>query len=209
MPLFQATSKLILFLSDCAGNISAFPQIAFRFLLYITAAVLLTTAPISEAYSQTDAVHEYDLKATFLYKLVKFIEWPEAAFNDTEGSFVICILGEDPFGEMIERYRGREVFGRMLVIRRVKELSDKIKYHVLFISLSEREKLSSILKTVKESPVLTVGDTEGFCRQGGIVNFVLKNNRISFETNVKAADRAGLKIRSKLLRLSTIVETAH
>ncbi|MCP4715614.1 MAG: YfiR family protein [Deltaproteobacteria bacterium] len=209
MPLPKTTSKQILLLTNCAGNISALTQKAFRTLLYIIAAFLLLSACISNAYSQPDAVKEYDLKATFLYKLINFIEWPEAAFNDSEANFNLCILGDDPFGNMLERYRGKKVFGRMLVIHKTRELSDKIKYHALFIKISEREKQLSILKTVKDFPVLTVGDTEGFCQRGGIINLTLKEDKIRFEINVEAADQAGLKVRSKLLRLSTIVETEN
>jgi len=43
---------------------------------------------------------------------------------------------------------------------------------------------------------LTGRDRKDFIEQGRTINFVLENDRVQFEVNPKAADRAGLKISS-------------
>ena len=47
--------------------------------------------------SPVRAESEYDVKAAYLYKFTKFVEWPEAAFASAEAPFVIGVIGRDPF----------------------------------------------------------------------------------------------------------------
>ena len=77
--------------------------------------------------------------------------------------------------------------------------------HILFISSSEEERLAKIIETLKDSSILTVGEVKQFAQRGGIINFIVKENKIRFEINVDAAERAKLKISSKLLKLAIIV----
>lgn len=55
--------------------------------------------------------------------------------------------------------------------------------------------------------MLTVGEDGVFTQCGGIINFVKEDNRVRFEVNVSAAERAGLKISSRLLALARIVRS--
>jgi len=51
-----------------------------------------------------------------------------------------------------------------------------------------------------------VSDTDGFAKRGGVANFVTVDDKIRFVINKKAADAAGLKISSRLLRIAQVVE---
>jgi len=94
------------------------------------------------------------------------------------------------------------VGSRKLTVMRTDSLARPAGCQVLFISRSERERVPQILAAVKGSPVLTVGDTKGFADDGVIINFVLEGSKVRFEINTDSADRAGLKISSKLLQLA-------
>jgi hypothetical protein len=94
---------------------------------------------------------------------------------------------------------------RKLEIRRVDRIEDLQRCHILFISESEKENLSQIFVKVSDWPVLTVSDMEGFAKRGGIINFITVEKKIHFEINVDVAERSGLRISSKLLRLAKIV----
>ncbi|HEX4499515.1 MAG TPA: YfiR family protein [Thermoanaerobaculia bacterium] len=144
---------------------------------------------------------EYDVKAAFLYNFTKFVDWPAAAFPDAT-SLKVCLLGEDPFGRSLQAVAGEPVENRKLVIVRADAPPKPGGCQVLFISRSEREKLPQILAALKDSPVLTVGDTKGFVDQGVIINFILEGSKVRFEINTDAADKAGLKVSSKLLQLA-------
>ena len=62
--------------------------------------------------------------------------------------------------------------------------------------------MHQILQDLQNAPVLTVADTGGFLDHGGIINFVLEGSKVRFEISQEAAERAGIKISSKLMRLA-------
>lgn len=172
----------------------------------VAAVIVMATwcALASAAGAQTPSEHL--IKAAFLYNFAKFVEWPAKAFPSAKTPLTICILGEDPFGsDLDETIDGETVNERKLVAKRVKRVQDGEPCHVLFISSSEKERLPEVLGAVKRSSMLTVGETERFAKLGGIINFTLEENKVRFEINVDAADRAGLKISSKLLKLARVI----
>lgn len=148
---------------------------------------------------------EYDLKAAFLFNFVKFVEWPPSAFSGDRAPVTLCVYGEDPFGPTLDGViQGERVGERSLLVRRPDSLDDLGACHVLFISRSESERLGEVLARVAGKPVLTVADTDGFLQAGGIINFVLEGSKVRFLINQKAAERNGLRISSRLLRLAMI-----
>jgi hypothetical protein len=167
-----------------------------RALLLLLALLLAVPALLG---AQTAA--EYDVKAAFLYNFTKFVDWPPEAFPDPN-SLRICVLGEDPFGKSLQAVTDEQVGGHRLIVTRTESFARPAGCQVLFISRSERERLPQILAAVKDSPVLTVGDTNGFAERGVIINFVLEGSKVRFEINTKSADRAGIRISSKLLQLA-------
>jgi hypothetical protein len=144
---------------------------------------------------------EYDVKAAFLYNFTKFVDWPSSAFPDPS-NLKICVLGDDPFGKSLRSVAGEQVGNHKLTVMQTDSLAKPAGCQILFISRSEREHLSQILASVKGFPVLTVGDTKGFADDGVIINFVLEGSKVRFEINTESADRAGIRISSKLLQLA-------
>ena len=154
--------------------------------------------------------HEYQVKAALLYNFSKFVDWPETSFQNAAAPIIIGILGNDPFGNHLDRtIKNKTVNGRSLTIHRFKKLDDLTPCHILFISPSEKKHLSEVLDKLKTWHVLTVSDMKNFSRSGGMINLITEVNRIRFEINIDAADQGGLKISSQLLKLSKIVRTNH
>lgn len=159
-----------------------------------------------ETRAQTFVPREYQLKAVFLFNFAQFVEWPPTAFPEAGAPIYIGVLGDDPFGPILEQVvRGETIHHRRLVIKRSRQLEDLKACHLLFISRSEEGQLAQILAGVAGASILTVGETEQFAHRGGVINFTLQENKIRFEINLHAAERAGLKISSKLLQLATVV----
>ena len=148
---------------------------------------------------------EYDLKAAFLFNFVKFVEWPPDAFPGDRAPLTLCVYGKDPFGSALDSVvQGERVGERSLLVRRPDSLDGLGGCHVLFVSRSETERLGEVLTRTGGRPVLTVSDTDGFLQAGGVINFVLEGSKVRFLINQKAAERNGLRISSKLLRLAMI-----
>lgn len=156
--------------------------------------------------AEPPAAPEYLIKAAFLYNFTKFVEWPPEAFKDGVSPINLCILGTDPFGKALRSISDKTVKGRKLNIKYPTRVEEITGCHVLFIGASERENLRQIMSFLKGSAILTVSDTEKFAERGGIINFIMVENKIKFEINPDAAQQCGLKISSQLLRLARIVK---
>lgn len=147
--------------------------------------------------------NEYQVKAAFLYNFAKFVDWPAEALGGSNGTLVIGVIGDDPFGGALDQaINGKTVNGRALVVRRLKWGQDLRFCHILFISASERKHLPQIIQSLRGASVLTVGDMGQFNQEGGIINFVLEASKVRFEINSRGADQAQLRISSKLLALA-------
>jgi hypothetical protein len=149
---------------------------------------------------------EYEVKAAFLYNFIKYVEWPEKVFPSRETPLTIGILGEDPFGDLLDKaIEGKKSNGRKIVVRRHDQLQNLKDCHLIFISRSERGRLNALLGELRGATILTVSETERFAERGGIINFKMQGEKVRFEINIKAAESAGLKISSKLLSVATVI----
>ena len=163
--------------------------------------LMLLTASVAQAAEP--AVEEYQVKAAFLFNFAKFIEWPASAFQSADEPICICVFGKNPFGPALEdAVRGNTVGGRGFVVREVSSARQAAPCHILFVESSKQKQVRQLCEELKEFSILTVGDTEGFTANGGVINFKLKDARVRFEIAVDAAERAKLRISSKLLSLA-------
>lgn len=148
---------------------------------------------------------EYQVKAEFIERFTRFIEWPRGTPN---GPFIIGVLGTDPFRGFLDKMAtGRKIKGRPIEIRRFRDLAAVESCHVLFISSSERGRLPAVLTRTASHPILTVADSEGFASSGVLVNFYTSGDTVRFEMNEAAIERSGLRVSAKLLKLARLVET--
>jgi hypothetical protein len=148
----------------------------------------------------------HQVKAVFLFNFTQFIEWPERSFLVEDSPFVIGIVGDDPFGEFLdETVAGEQVNGRPVVVRRYRAVSDSVRCHILFLNLTGRKEIESVITAARGNSILTVGDNDAFIELGGMVRFVQDRNRVKFQINQNAAVSEKLNISSKLLRLAEVV----
>jgi hypothetical protein len=165
--------------------------------------LILAVFVVTEGRAEEQLFDEYKVKSVFLLNITNFVRWPEDAFTTPATPFKIVILGDDPFKWILDKtVKGESVQGRPIVIERHQSHEGVPPCHLLFISSSLKRKVPAILAEMKQARTLTVADFPGFCRQGGMINLVFRNNRVQIETNAKEAEQAGLQINSKLLRIS-------
>jgi hypothetical protein len=171
--------------------------------LWVLGAILML---VGGARAQSATAGEYQVKAAFLYNFAKFIEWPPSGFRDATAPLQICILGRDPFGQGLrDLVSTKTVNGRKFEVDYLVDMQLARACHILFIASSEKARVKQILERMRGTVALTVGDTEGFAEQGGMIDFVLDNDRVVFEVNRNAAEQAGLKVSSKLLSVARVV----
>jgi len=171
----------------------------------VTIAVCFLALAVSAA-AQSARAPEYEVKAAFLYNFAKFVEWPSRAFPGPTTPFQICVLNRDPFRDALSNIvQGKSSSGRPIVSRAVQSPADARSCQVLFISQSDPEILKQAVERLRDLPVLTVGESDDFLRLGGMINFVLEQDRVRFEINLEAAERHHLKLSSKLLAVARVV----
>jgi hypothetical protein len=149
---------------------------------------------------------EYNLKAVFLFNFTKFVEWPADAFPDEKSPLELCILGENLIGPSLDAVVANETWnGRPIAVRRLARGADPQGCHMLFLDRAEREHQAEILAGLRGSNVLSIGETDRFLKDGGLIRFFLEVKRVRFEVNLPAVEKTPIKISSKLLRLAKLM----
>lgn len=176
------------------------------YLICLTLAVVLPSR--AQNNDPTDS-SEYLIKAGFTYNFAKLMDWPAGAFAQADSPIVIGVLGVDPFnGTLDQVLKGKQANGRSFEVRHLKWGADFKGCNILFVSNSETAHIDELLRAVKGLPILTIGETPGFAQRGGIINFIVADNRVRFEINDDAAKQAGINISSRLLSLAVPVHGA-
>jgi hypothetical protein len=150
---------------------------------------------------------EFQVKSLFLFNFAKYVDWPSNTFAAADAPIMIGLIGDGKFGsDLAKTVEGKNVDGRPILIRQIQTPEEMEKCHILFIRSSEKTGLAEILGRLKTRPVLTVGETDHFVEQGGVINFVKKEGKIRLEINLDAARQANLQISSKLLNVADVVK---
>jgi uncharacterized protein DUF4154 len=166
---------------------------------------LVIGALLAGAVAGWSSTPEYQVKAAFLYNFAKFVEWPAGAAGPT-APIVICVIGHDPFGAVLDQtVQSKTINGRPLAVKRPADPAGLRSCRILFVGSSEGDQLPGLLKMAERAGILTVGDMDGFPRMGGMIGFVLEDNKVRFEVNVDAVERARIRISSQLLQLARVV----
>ncbi len=174
--------------------------------LIVLKILFLCTIFLLSQVNANPSATDTEVKAAFLCQFPQFIDWPDSAFADSNSPFVIGVLGDDPFGSTLDNMvKAKTVNGRKLVIKRSNSIDNLRNCQIVFVSSSEKNRVSRIIDRFKGSNSLMVSDIDGFAKMGGVIGFVYRNNKIALEINLEAAKRSKLKISSNLLRLAKIV----
>jgi uncharacterized protein DUF4154 len=163
--------------------------------------VLSLSGLLGTAAAETDRPTDYQVKAAFLYNFAKFVKWPEETVAGPR--FVVVVVGEDPFGDSLDRaFAGKTVLGRPVEVRRTHDVRQAGGAHIVFIGASERSRLGPILSALRGGNALTVGDMDRFADGGGMIGFRLKDATVRFEVNLREVKQARLQMSSQLIKLA-------
>jgi hypothetical protein len=156
-------------------------------------------------YPESGGPPEYQVKAAFIFNFAKYVDWPPESFPSKDSPVTLCIIGRDPFGAALATIEGRNVHGRPLRIRRSVAADDAGGCHIAYLSESEERRIPGILKAIGTQPVLTMSDVEGFAESGGSVGLFVAEERLQFDANFTALQRANLKASAQALKLARTV----
>jgi hypothetical protein len=151
-------------------------------------------APTEEARSKVEAA--------FLRNFARYVSWPPQAFDGEQSPWTVCVLGEDHFGDALpDMLRGRVEQGRPFEVRRAESLEALPVCHILFVAIANAGQRRSVLRRVRDMPVLTVGSADDFLAEGGVIR-LQAGERMQMSVNLDQARSASLGIPTKLLEVS-------
>ena len=179
------------------------PTFAFRFplLFFLILVGLICQLGISRA----ETTGEYQVKAAFFYHFANFVDWPDSTFTATKGHLRICVMGQDPFGPILDATLSKKtVRGHQFEILRNPPTTQLQHCHVLYLPASASSKMRALRLHVAKKDVLTVGETLDFMKDGGMIKFFINAQKVQFAVNTDAVNQTQLKISSKFLRLAKI-----
>jgi hypothetical protein len=170
-------------------------------------ALVILSASARAAAADEYQADEYRVKAAFLYNFAKFVEWPPQVFRSPSDPIVIGVLGKNPFGDALSgAVAGKTLGGRAFQIREIADAQQAAGCQIVFVSASERKHLAPLFARIGNSAILTVGETDNFAAEGGIINFKIEAGSVRLQINVEAARKQQLHISVKLLSLAEIVD---
>ena len=153
-------------------------------------------------YSESESA----VKAAFIYNFGILVKWPSSRFTNAEDPMVIGIVGRDPFeGGLGSTLNSRKVGSHPLQVKNVRITDVNTMRGCCILFVAEANYLSSVIASVKGSPVLVVGEDEDFASQGGMIGFIVRNHRVKLEINTEAINQGHLSIPSDLLAIAKIV----
>jgi hypothetical protein len=172
-----------------------------RVLAWVISFAFLTVT--TTGFSSEPVGKEYQVKAAFLYNFAKFVEWPAHRFEEASSPIVIGVFGGNPFGGELERLtRDRTINGRPIVVRVIQSASAARGTHLLFFSADADNRFPDLREALRAAGTLTVGESDGFGRHGGMINFVPEGDKLRFEINIGETSGAGLKMSAQLQKLA-------
>ncbi len=171
----------------------------------VGAAVVVVTQRPGHA-AEADQVNVLELKAAFIVNFLRFVDWPPEHVPASDRPYVVAVLSDRDLERAVRAASaGQNVEGRGIAVRAVSSVDEAGDAHLLFIGGTEERRLGSLVQQLSGQQVLTVGDTPGYGQAGVMLNLFVANQRVQFEANTTAASRAGIQLRSSLLRLARIV----
>ena len=172
----------------------------------LTLGVVTVLALLGQSLSFAQAVSEYQVKAAYLYNFAKFVEWPSRDFPSPSAPLRFCVLNDQAFESTLNQIvKGKVVGSHPASVVSVQNGEQSRSCHVLFINSSQARETQHILEVLRDTNVLTVGETKGFVEEGGMISFVLHDDSVQFQVNHKAAKQAGLGLSSRLLAVAKAV----
>jgi hypothetical protein len=158
------------------------------------------------AGAQEPAPSEDQVKAAYLVNFIKYVDWPAKTFARSNAPVVVGIWGEERVAvELKKMTEGKIINGHPFLVEQFEAQQEpKETCQIMFVSASEKRRMAEMMERFKQASELTVGETELFLSQGRIINFTRKDRKVRLEINLGAAEKAGLKISSKLLSVAEV-----
>jgi len=170
----------------------------------IALALALAVLFVSSTARAQERSLEYAIKASYIYKLIPFVTWPDSAASPAVEPFVICAFDDpkDLAALVSEAVAGQRIDDRQIIVRRLDSAAAASQCQLMYVGTDNADAVAAALDAVQDKAVLTVTDGMPPGRPHGIINFVIVGDHVRFQIDPEEAQRKGISISSKLLSLA-------
>lgn len=174
--------------------------------LFLTSTLVLSNYAFQVSQPQGQ---EYNLKAAFLYRFLDYVEWNSMSSvnSNAEDPLRIAILGESGlYAPLMEISRDKRAGPRTIRVRQISSVTEIGTSQVVFVSRNYKYGIDAVLNRMADKPALIISEQKGDVDKGSHINFLISDNKLKFEVNLKSASRSGIKIGSQLLQHATVIK---
>lgn len=173
--------------------------------LRIVLGFLLLGIIVAHADAQNSVADEYDIRAAMLFNITRFVEWPTSKLNPQHPQMLVCIAGPDPIGPGLDHFLQSQKAGiKSISVRHLNSLESAEACHVLYVSLREQKDVKKFVPSLAKANVLLISEKTNAGSPDQVIGLPTLDEHVHIEVNLAAAQRAGITISSKLLRLATV-----
>lgn len=180
-----------------------FTRIILRLRPVLCTVVLVLALPSLSLSAASEApTKEYRLKAAFLVNFIRFISWPQETFSSDTEPFQLCIIGENPFGNELEKIRSKRFNNRGLEVAYSTDSADLTQCQMAFLSPEAKAFAHGMINELGHSKAVIVSDFPGFVDQGGSIEFVIQKDRLAFIINQSELEQRDIQVSASMLDLA-------
>lgn len=164
---------------------------------------LLAMAPLGTVRAQEGSADEYQQKAGLICNFLRQCKWPARRFQTPDSPFIIGVYGADQISEYLrENIQDRRIQGRPVQVRRISLKEELSACHLVFVSRSERDRMKMVLGQTRRENVLTVGESDNFIANGGVIQFISTAGVVRYQVSLDAARRERIEPGGFVLRMA-------
>ncbi len=168
----------------------------------LAGALLLAALPQQAPAQPDEAVAERRVKAAYLFRFARYIEWPGSALAQPGDPLLMGVWGHDELaGDLAALVAGHHVDGRRVEVLKVRDPASTT-VHILFMAQARGNRLARLLAALEQRPILVVTESPGALGLGSVINFLVDGGQIRFELSPQAAAKRGLRLSSRLIAVS-------
>ena len=144
------------------------------------------------------SLNSVNVQAALIKNFTHLIEWPQNTTAKNNAIFSLCIHRSKTLEQQFKDiFTDKKIKGRPVNIQNVDSESLNT-CDLIYMTADSKASMARILSQANQLGVLTISAQDGFGQQGTHINFYENEQRMAFELNKHALDRAGFQVSAQL-----------
>ncbi len=171
-----------------------------RILSYSVLLQLFLPALLSAQYN------ENVIKAAYIERITRFIEWPQTQTEKDTSVFVIGVYEDNEFyNTLVKVFKNKTIKGHRAEIIQIANIGQIEFSNLCYIDEKLRANIEKIVTVANNNGVLMMSQVKDFGEKGIHINFYVEDDKLKFEINKQSISSGKFKVSSLLMKSSKII----